>query len=113
MAETASGSKSSALTEQLQIKELMEMNPIIDYLLAECVVRMTEEERQEMISKHKAGTLEDPYPNAKVESYTIKSGEVLSVEECDKLNAEHEYKLNNCLYGNPNGDKIEPIDEEE
>lgn len=108
----ASGSKSSALTEQLQIKELMEMNPIIDYLMAECVIRMSEEERQEMIEKDKAGTLVDPFPNAKVESYTIKSGEVLSVEECDKLNAEHQYKLENGLYGNPNNDKIESIEEE-
>lgn len=112
MADTASGSKASALTEQLQIKELMEMNPIIDYLMAECVIRMTEDERQEMIKKYKDGTLEDPYPNKKPECYTIKSGEVLSVEECDRLNAEHEYKVKNGLYGNPNNDKIEPIEEE-
>jgi len=108
----ASGSKSSALTEQLQIKELMEMNPIIDYLMAECVIRMTETERQEMIAKDKAGTLEDPFPNQKVESYTIKSGKVLSIEECDKINAEHQYKLENGIYGNPNGDTIKPIQEE-
>ena len=86
------------------------MNPVIDYMLAECVLRMTEDQRQEMITKYKAGTLEDPFPNQKVESYTIKSGEVLSVEECDKLNAEHEHKLKHGLYGNPNNDKI--IEEE-
>tara|TARA_R110001632_G_scaffold141627_1_gene257625 strand:+ start:2737 stop:3072 length:336 start_codon:yes stop_codon:yes gene_type:complete len=106
----ASGSKASQLTEQLQIQELMKLNPVIDYLLAECVIRMSEEERQEMIAKDKAGTLVDPYPNQKVECYTIKSGEVLSVEECDKINAEHQYKLETGGYGNPNNDKIEEIE---
>lgn len=102
----ASPSKKSALTEQMQIKELMELNPVVDALLCECILSMTEEQRQDMIKKHKEGTLVDPYPNAKVDSYTLKSGEVLCQEECDKLNAEHEYKVKHGLYGNPNNDVI-------
>ena len=72
--------KESDPLERQHIKELMEMNPVIDYLLAETIVRMTEDERQNLVKQHKEGTLIDPYPNKERTSFTLKTGKVEPIE---------------------------------
>ncbi len=54
----------------------MDAKPVIAYLIAETICLMPKEDMNDIIEKHKAGTLEDPFPTAKVECYTLKTGRV-------------------------------------
>ncbi len=66
--------------DKANIQKLMEMNPILDYFMAETIILTPEEELQDTINKVKDGTLEDPLPNKEYESHVIKTGFVIDPE---------------------------------
>ena len=67
--------------DEEQIRKMMAANPVIDRLIAETIVLMPSEDLKEICDKHKAGTLEDPYPNKEYPNNTLKTGKVLPEEE--------------------------------
>jgi len=62
--------------DQDNIRKLMAANPVIDELIAQTIVLMPKEDLNEIIEKHKEGTLTDPFPTQEYECKTLKTGKV-------------------------------------
>ena len=62
--------------QKQQIETIMLRNPVLDYLIAETIVSMPEEDLNEIIEKHKKGELKDDGLPKHTE-FVLKTGKVL------------------------------------
>ena len=65
--------------QKQQIETIMLRNPVLDYLIAETMVTLPEDDLREIVEKHKKGELKDDGVPKHTE-YVLKTGKVL-VEE--------------------------------
>lgn len=61
--------------EEAQIKAMMDYNPVLDYLIAETIVKMPKDDLDLIVKKHKEGKLKNDLPE--VTEYVLKTGKVL------------------------------------
>ena len=79
------------LAEEKQIKEMIELNPIIDRLLAETIIKMPKDRLKEICDEHKT----NPPPPEEIRVFTeeeLHNCHVLTDEEQKEVELERELK---------------------